>query len=139
MGNLVSITGKLEKLIPRLGTDADGEVIAIVRAIERALKSNGNDWHDLAAALKAQPEPIQYQPYTAPKPQPQPRYQARDQELEQFLQMARYLRDFCAARLNEKCRRFVVEMANTLGAGQAISTKQKQFLANLYAQNGGAM
>lgn len=33
MGSLVPITGKLEKLIPRLGTDLDAEAIATIRAI----------------------------------------------------------------------------------------------------------
>lgn len=131
MGSLVPITGKLEKLIPRLGTDSDAEAIATVRAIERALKSNGSDWHDLAAALKAKPDPIHYQPHRE--------YHHATPDNSRLLQMARFLRDFCAARLNDKCRKFVVEMANTLGAGRSISVKQKQFLAGLYTQNGGAM
>ncbi|KGB81930.1 hypothetical protein JT55_10250 [Rhodovulum sp. NI22] len=132
MGSLVPITGKLEKLIPRLGTEADGEIVATVRAIGRALQSNGCDWHDLAAALKVRPEP---QPTAYERPRQ--RYQSRDTDLERFLHMARFLRDYRAERLNEKCRRFVTAMANDLAAGQSISTKQKRFLEDLYTQNGG--
>lgn len=45
------ITPTLGKLIPRLATEYDGEVVATARAIERLLKSNGHDWHDLAATI----------------------------------------------------------------------------------------
>jgi hypothetical protein len=43
----------LNKLIPRLASTHDGEVVATVRAIERVLKSAGRDLHDLAACLGA--------------------------------------------------------------------------------------
>jgi hypothetical protein len=43
----------LGKLIPRLASNQDGEVVATVRAIERVLKSAGRDLHDLAACLAA--------------------------------------------------------------------------------------
>jgi hypothetical protein len=38
-------------MVPRLGSNFDGEVVATVRAIERVLHSAGCDWHDLAAAI----------------------------------------------------------------------------------------
>jgi hypothetical protein len=41
----------IAKLIPRLGSTFDGEVVATSRAIERTLRSAGFDWHDLAAAV----------------------------------------------------------------------------------------
>jgi hypothetical protein len=51
-------------LIPRLGSSFDGEVVATARAIERTLKSQKLDWHDVAAAVTAQAPPTQwdYQP-----------------------------------------------------------------------------
>ena len=52
------ISPMLGKLIPRLASNHEGEVVATARAIERLLKSNGCDWHDLAAALCRQPVPI---------------------------------------------------------------------------------
>jgi hypothetical protein len=42
----------LDKLIPLLASNHDGEVVATVRAIGRVLKSGGFDWHDLAAWLR---------------------------------------------------------------------------------------
>lgn len=42
---------KLSKLIPRLSTDQDGEIVGTVLAIGRVLKSEGLDFHDLAKAL----------------------------------------------------------------------------------------
>jgi hypothetical protein len=42
---------KLAKLIPRLASNHDGEVIGTVAAIRRVLTSEGRDLHDLAAAL----------------------------------------------------------------------------------------
>jgi hypothetical protein len=39
------------KLIPRLGSNHPGEVIATAAAIERMPRSAGCDWHDLANAL----------------------------------------------------------------------------------------
>jgi hypothetical protein len=40
----------LARLIPRLGSPFDHEVLATARAIERTLKSQKLDWHDVAAA-----------------------------------------------------------------------------------------
>ena len=40
----------LKKLIPRLASNHDGEVVATVRAIQRVLKSAGRDLHDLLRA-----------------------------------------------------------------------------------------
>ena len=45
------LADKLAKLIPRLATDQDGEIVNTVLAIGRVLKSEGLDFHDLAAAL----------------------------------------------------------------------------------------
>ncbi len=42
------IAERLGKLIPRLASDHDGEVVATVAAIGRTLQGAGLDWHDLA-------------------------------------------------------------------------------------------
>ena len=44
----------LGKLIPKLSTPFDAERLATVAAIERALRSEKLDWHDLASAAVAQ-------------------------------------------------------------------------------------
>jgi hypothetical protein len=49
------------RLIPRLGSPYDHEVVATARAIERTLKSQKLDWHDVAEAVSA-PPPIPWQP-----------------------------------------------------------------------------
>jgi hypothetical protein len=57
MSNLALIGPQLGKMIPRLASEYDGEVVATVRAIDRTLKAAGRDWHDLAAALDPPPVP----------------------------------------------------------------------------------
>ena len=47
---------RIAKLIPRLATDHDGEVIATIRAIEHTLRNSGLAFHDLANALEREPE-----------------------------------------------------------------------------------
>jgi hypothetical protein len=51
----------LARLIPRLGSPHDGEVVATARAIERTLKSQKLDWHDVAAMI-APPTQWDYDP-----------------------------------------------------------------------------
>ena len=56
---------RLAKLLPLLGSDKPGEVVATANAIGRALKSCGADWHDLASMLDqgdVQPEPVRIAP-----------------------------------------------------------------------------
>lgn len=51
------IASMLCKLIPRLGSNHPGEVVATVAAIGRVLHSADLDWHDLAmAASQARPK-----------------------------------------------------------------------------------
>jgi hypothetical protein len=47
------LVGRLAKLIPRLASDHDGEVIATVAAIKRTLEASGFDFNDLASAVSA--------------------------------------------------------------------------------------
>jgi hypothetical protein len=51
----------LAKLIPVLGTDKPGEVVAAIEAIKRTLKAHGCDCHDLARALTAGNESVRQQ------------------------------------------------------------------------------
>ena len=45
------IQSKLVKLIPMLGSDKDGEIVATVAAIGRTLRGAGLDWHAFATAV----------------------------------------------------------------------------------------
>src|SRR4051812_42530203 len=56
MTALAPLAPRLARLIPRLASNHDGEVVATVRAIARTLKSSGLDFHDLAGALEHEPE-----------------------------------------------------------------------------------
>jgi hypothetical protein len=49
--SVASCNPRLSKLLPRLASNHDGEVVATARAIERVLRASGHDWHDLAAAV----------------------------------------------------------------------------------------
>ena len=46
------IATKLAKIIPRLSTEHEGEMINVVRAISRILVGTGLDWHDLAKVIE---------------------------------------------------------------------------------------
>lgn len=127
MGDLVPITSKLEKLIPRLGSDADGEIVATVRAIGRALKSSGCDWHDLAAALTRRAEPT----YFALRPDFNRVRPASD-----LHRMALWLMQHAFDRIKPSSRPFFATMVTQL-ARRGASAKQERYLRDLYAQHGG--
>lgn len=66
------VVEKLGKLIPRLASDQDGEVVATARAILRTLKSAGADLHDVVAELNKAPVTIERVVYReAEKPDPE--------------------------------------------------------------------
>lgn len=70
MAALDTIAPKLSKLIPRLGSNHDGELVATVRAIRRTLEGAGLDLHALAEAIG---EPtIIYRPPPRPADPPRP-------------------------------------------------------------------
>ena len=45
------VRDKLGKLLPLLSSEHNGERVGAVAAIERVLKSNDRDWHDLVALI----------------------------------------------------------------------------------------
>lgn len=49
---IAPVAPKLAKLIPLLGTDRDGELVATVRAIGRTLEAANLTFHDLADAVR---------------------------------------------------------------------------------------
>jgi hypothetical protein len=55
MADLSTIKPRLTKLVLMLSSGQPGEVFAAAAAIERALKSAGADWHDLANQLTETP------------------------------------------------------------------------------------
>lgn len=64
---------KVARLIPRLGSDHEPEVVAAVLAIRRVLAKCGADLHDLAAKIEEGPvERIVYQERTVYRDAPEP-------------------------------------------------------------------
>jgi hypothetical protein len=57
MNAFPDIAPKLAKLIPLLGSDRDGEVVAAARGIVRALATTGLDLHDFAKMATKTAEP----------------------------------------------------------------------------------
>jgi hypothetical protein len=47
------LSERLQKLVPLLGSDKDNEALAAVRMIQKALRAEGLDLHDLAMRLSA--------------------------------------------------------------------------------------
>ena len=111
---------KLGRLLPRLASDAPGEVVATVAAIRRTLDRAGLDLHDLAARLTEAPASVVVKQEPAP--------QARD-----LLTMAAGLRAYAMHRLTANQRDFVLKASGLLAAGRALTPKQQKFLRDLHA------
>ena len=121
------LTGKLGRLLPRLASDAPGEVVATVAAIRRTLDRAGLDLHDLAARLTEAPQPVQ------PDPPKRKRHAQRDGA--ELLAMAQWLRLHALDRLTPKQADFVETAARLLTDGRALTPKQAKWLHDLHAQH----
>jgi hypothetical protein len=121
------LAGKLSRLIPRLASDHDGEIIATVAAIRRTLDRAGLSLHDLAARL-AEATPIRQEA----KPQPK----QADPHLAEHLARARWLLDHAGDDLTERQRAFVANAIRLLDAGHTLTDKQAGWLTGLCAMHG---
>lgn len=121
------LTSKLWRLLPRLASDAPGEVVATVAAIRRTLDRAGLDLHDLAARLIDAPRPVQPE---APKPEPQAQRCGLD-----LLAMALWLHARALDRLTPKQAVFVATAARLLTKGCVLTPKQANWLHDLHAQH----
>jgi len=114
MNALAPVAPKIAKLIPRLASDHDGEVVATVRAIRRTLESAGLDLHALAAGLggdgPSEREPTSWQ------------------------ELAAWCRNIGQHRLSLKEFCFVCDMADRLILGAEPSEKQAAWLRAIYAK-----
>lgn len=118
MGDLSPITGKLGRLLPRLASDRDGEVLATVAAIRRTLTREGLDLHDLAARLV--------------KAAPGPRPSARGHEGTTASAAAAWLLTHARHRLTDRQAEFVASAHRLLVTGRTLSPKQSTWLRDLY-------
>jgi hypothetical protein len=121
MGSLVAVAPKLSKLIPLLGSDQPGEVVAAATAIHRTLQSAGCDFHDLVAAIEK------------PSPAARPRSEFHESDRPEIHVMA----EFCYRRrdmLDEKHRPFIEKMSRYALNGWYITENQTNYLASLYTK-----
>lgn len=120
------MAAKLGRLLPRLASDAPGEVVATVAAIRRTLDRAGLDLHDLAARLTDTPEP-------AALAQPDP-WDGAD-----LLALALWLRAHAHDRLSPPQADFVANAARLLKAGRALTPKQARWLRDLCVKHAAHM
>jgi len=123
------LTAKLGRLLPRLASDAPGEVVATVAAIRRTLDRAGLDLHDLAARLAETPRPVR-----PPRPKPEPRAPRDGADL---LALALWLHARALDRLTPKQADFVATAARLLTAGRGLTPKQATWLRDLHAMHKG--
>lgn len=114
MNALAPVAPKIAKLIPRLASDHDGEVVATVRAIRRTLESAGLDLHALAAEL-GDGITSEHGPTT-------------------WQELAAWCRNIGQHRLSLKEFMFVADMADRLILDAEPSEKQAAWLRSIYAK-----
>lgn len=118
MTSLATVTPKLAKLIPLLGSDQPGEVVAAATAIHGLLRKAGCDFHDLVAVIESPPPPARSRSeYSGPEIDP--------------LEMA----EFCCRHLDvlkDKERQFVLQMHRNTTRGWRIAERQEKWLTDIY-------
>ena len=122
MNAFTPVAPKLVKLIPLLGSDKSGEVVAAAAAMSRTLKAAGLDWHAVASAVEAAPE-IKIIESAAPQ----------RREPATWGEVARWCRDH-GDRLADHERRFVRDMAARLVCGGEPTERQAAWLRAIYAK-----
>jgi hypothetical protein len=139
MTALAPLVPKIAKLIPRLATNHDGEVVATVRAIERTLASAGLDLHDLAGALEREPETRTVIVYRERAPnsyscRPPPQWRPSCEEPESLREQARWCCEQDSELLNAHERNFVKDMFDLLTFGGSPTVKQAAWLRHIHCK-----
>jgi len=119
------VAQKIAKLIPRLGTVHDGEVVATARAIDRTLRASGLDWHDFTSAL-------------TPALSPPVRARAETKRPRTWLEIANWCA-LCpqAGTLSTKDMNFVLDMVRNLRRYREPTPKQAKWLRSIFEKLGG--
>lgn len=128
MAALTTVAPRLSKLIPRLATDHDGEVLATVAAIRRTLEGAGLDLHALAAVLSdPSPAPRPKAPRRAPR-------KKKSKAPDPMAEVAIWCRDNEAGRLNPREREFIHDMIERLHLWGDLTEKQAAWLHVIHAK-----
>ena len=132
-GNLPApLVDKLGKLIPRLASDHDGEVLGTVAAIRRTLAAQRLDLHDLVRSLEEPRERVTVV-YRDRLKRADPEYRP----LAEWMEIA----DCCETFIHffsTKERAFIRDMYHRLRAGQRPTPKQGAWLLALHRRFLGA-
>lgn len=114
MAAIATVAPKISKLIPRLASEHDGEVLATVSALRRTLEAAGLDLLDLAKALGT-PVPPTVQPRS-------------------WAEIAAWCRNHGQTSLSLKEFVFVSDMAHRFSRGSQPTEKQTAWLMAIYAK-----
>lgn len=141
-----ALATKIGKLVGRLGSDHDGEVVATGRAIARVLKGEGHDLHDLAEHIEAQPLPprIVYRGRPAEEPAGPGSYgdwrdvyrRHADWARNPQLDRVRHVLRAAAGHLTGWEAQFLRSIEGRLASGLALSSKQASVLDGIEVKTG---
>jgi hypothetical protein len=109
----------ISKLIPRLASDHDGDVLATVAAIRRTLAANGSDLHDLARLVACTPRTARTN-------------QNHGRDLDP-LAMARVCLN-SGVLYTDRALKFLTDVEHLGRRGCPLSSKQLEWLTALYAR-----
>jgi len=114
-----TLPATISKLIPRLASDHDGEVLATVAAIRRTLAAGGRDLHDLARLVARTPRTAGTSENHGRGLDP--------------LAMARACLN-SGVRYTERALKFLTDIEHLGRRGCRLSSKQLEWLTALYAR-----
>jgi hypothetical protein len=149
---------KIEKLIPMLSSNHDGEVVGTVKALLRVLEANGASIHDLSKALSTgggkSKEKIVYKDrivyrdrvvekivekvvYRDRDQKHQPKVEAPDPDPDDWKRITFLANKLMECDLNDREEQFVIHMGNDAGQFKSkfkMSEKQKAWFERLIDQ-----
>jgi hypothetical protein len=148
---------KLEKLIPMLSSNHDGEVVATVRALMRVLEANGASIHDLSKAISGSgggkgkivyKDRIVYRDRVVEKivekvvyrdrdQKHHPKVEAPDPDPDDWKRITFLANKLMECDLNDREEQFVIHMGNDAGQFKSkfkMSEKQKAWFERLIDQ-----
>ena len=133
----LDLTARVAKLLPRLGTDQQGEVAAVAAAITRTLKAAGHDLHDLAEHITAAPRTIVVYRERQVEPQHPPSWSAAyGAATSRGRDRARIAQCQQSKRLSTWETAFLASLAKRLATGRDLTPRQRETLNDISAKMG---